>query len=113
MIGVNSVFAGYEIALASVSLARLRVLARESRRGADAALHLKGNIEGSFAVAQLGMTLAGAIAAATGGAEAQEVIAPLLQSRLGVSPGGAQIDRPLPSQGRRRDLHLPQIEHVA
>ena len=90
MIGVNSVFAGYEIALASVSLARLQVLARESRRGADAALHLKGNIEGSFAVAQLGMTLAGAIAAATGGAEAQELIAPFLQSRLGASPGVAQ-----------------------
>ena len=90
MIGVNSVFAGYEIALASVSLGRLQVLAGESWRGADAALRLKGNIEGSFAVAQLGMTLAGAIAAATGGAEAQELIAPLLQSRLGASPGLAQ-----------------------
>ena len=45
--------------------------------GADAALHLKGNIEGSFAAAQLGMPLAGTIAAATGGAEAQELIAPL------------------------------------
>jgi putative hemolysin len=90
MIGVNSVFAGYEIALASVSLARLQVLARESRRGADAALYLKGNIESSFAVAQLGVTLAGAIAAVTGGAEAQELIAPLLQSRLGASPGLAQ-----------------------
>jgi len=90
MIGVNSVFAGYEIALASVSLARLQVLARESRRGADAALQLKRNIEGSFAVAQLGMTLAGAIAAATGGAEAQELIAPLLQNRLGASSGVAQ-----------------------
>jgi len=90
MIGVNSVFAGYEIALASVSLARLDVLARESRRGADAARRLKGNIEGSFAVAQLGMTLAGAVAAATGGAEAQALLAPVLQSRLGASPGVAQ-----------------------
>jgi len=90
MIGVNSVFAGYEIALASVSLARLQVLVRESRRGAEAALQLKRNIEGSFAVAQLGMTLAAAIAAATGGAEGQELIAPLLQSHLGASPGVAQ-----------------------
>ena len=89
MICVNSIFAGYEIALASVSLARLQVLARENRRGADAALHLKGNIEGSFAVAQLGMTLAGAIAAATGGAGAQAQIAPLLQHHLDVSSGVA------------------------
>lgn len=91
MIGVNGVFAGYEIALASVSLARLQVLAREGRRGADAALQLKGNIEGSFAVAQLGMTLAGAIAAATGGAGAQEQIAPLLQSQLAASPAVAKV----------------------
>ena len=38
MILLNGVFAGYEIALASVSLARLEALVRENRAGAKASL---------------------------------------------------------------------------
>jgi putative hemolysin len=78
MILLNSVFAAYELALASVSLARLQVLAGEHRWGARSALAMKGAIEGSLAVVQLGITLVGVIAAATGGAEAQEDLAPLI-----------------------------------
>jgi putative hemolysin len=89
MIGITGVFAGYEIALAAVSRARLQVLVREKRRGADAALSMRGNMEASFAVVQLGMTLAGTIAAATGGAEARETLVPVLENRLGLSSGAA------------------------
>jgi len=85
MIAVNGVFAGYEIALASVSLARLETLVRENRSGARAALAMKKSIERSLAVVQLGMTLAGAIAAATGGVGAKGQIVPYLQE-LGISP---------------------------
>ncbi len=91
MIGITGVFAGYEIALATVSHARLQVLVREKRRGADAALSMRGNMEASFAVVQLGMTLAGTIAAATGGAEAKETLVPVLESRLGLSSWGADV----------------------
>lgn len=91
MIAVTGVFASYEIALAAVSLARLQVLVNEKNRGADAALFMKENMEASFAVVQLGMTLAGTIAAATGGAEVKEQLMPLIQSRLGISPGQADI----------------------
>lgn len=91
MIGVNSVFAGYEIALASVTATRLRRLADEGRRGAAVALSMKQNMEASLAVVQLGITLVGAIAAAVGGAGAGEVIAPLLMSGLGVSESAAAI----------------------
>ena len=41
MISFNSVFAAYEIALTSVSLARLEVLVREKRPGAKAAFEMK------------------------------------------------------------------------
>ena len=65
MIAVNGLFAGYEIALASVSVARLHILVQEKRAGAAAALHMKLNIEASLAVVQLGITLVGVIAAAS------------------------------------------------
>ncbi len=91
MIAMNSIFAGYEIALASASVARLQVLVRERRSGADAALHMKTNMEGSLAVVQLGITLFGAIAAATGGAGAGQTLEPWLRERLGVTAGVAEV----------------------
>lgn len=91
MIAVNSIFASYEIALASVSLARLRHLADDHRGGAKVALYMKQNMEASLAVIQLGITLVGAIAAAVGGAGAEETLAPALVRRFGVSEATADI----------------------
>ncbi|HEX9653385.1 MAG TPA: hemolysin family protein [bacterium] len=91
MIAMNSVFAGYEIALASVSLARLQILAQENRGGARAALYMKEKMEASLAVVQLGITLVGAIAAATGGAGAEEKLAPLIRTQFGVAAGWADF----------------------
>lgn len=91
MIGINSVFAAYEIALASVSLARLRSLADDHRSGAKVALYMKQNMEASLAVVQLGITLVGTIAAAVGGSGAEEKVAPTLIGRLGVSEGTAEV----------------------
>ncbi|MBI2479829.1 MAG: HlyC/CorC family transporter [Planctomycetia bacterium] len=82
MIGVNSIFAGYEIALASVSVARLRQLADGHRGGAKVAF---------LAVIQLGITRVGAIAAAVGGAGAEEKLAPALVGNLGVTEGTADV----------------------
>lgn len=91
MIVLNAVFAAYEIALATVSPAKLRVLALEKRAGAPAALYMKENMEASLAVVQLGITLVGTIAGATGGAGASESIAPWLESRFGLANRPAQI----------------------
>jgi putative hemolysin len=90
MILLNSVFAGYEIALASIGVARLDTLVKQHRHGAASALRMKKGMEGSLAVVQLGITLVGAIAAATGGAGAEESIEPLLRS-AGLSGGWAQF----------------------
>jgi putative hemolysin len=90
MIAFNSVFAAYEIALASVGAGRLHTLVHEGQPGAAAALRMKEKIEASLAVVQLGITLVGAIAAATGGAGAEESIQPLLQKR-GLSPQVSQF----------------------
>jgi putative hemolysin len=83
MIVLNGLFAAYELALASVALPRLQALADQHRLGAKAALSMKQSIEGSLAVIQLGITLVGVIAAATGGAGAAEDVAPLLQANFG------------------------------
>jgi len=89
MIVLNSVFAAYEIALASVTRAQLQVLKGQHRTGASIAFHMKDNMEASLAVVQLGITLVGAVAAAVGGAGAGEDLAPWLQRSLQVSEGMA------------------------
>lgn len=91
MIVFNSVFAAYELALAAVSVTRLQVLVNENTSGARAALHMKENVEASLAAIQLGITLFGAVAAATGGAGAEEEIAPWLQRQLGLSSASTEL----------------------
>lgn len=91
MIAFNGVFAAYEIALASITVSRLHALVDIKTRGAKAALYMKENMEGSLAGVQLGITLVGFVAAATGGAEAEESIAPFFQRSLGVSVGVSKV----------------------
>ena len=85
MILLNSVFAGYELALTTVNLGRLKLLAEQKKKGAQSALHMKSKIGASLAVVQIGVTLVGAIAAATSGAEGEEIIASAIQSFLPIS----------------------------
>jgi putative hemolysin len=84
MIAINSVFAAYEISLASISLGRLESLVTRGLTGAASAVRMKTRMEASLAVVQLGITLVGVIAAATGGAGAEESIEPYLSS-LGIA----------------------------
>jgi putative hemolysin len=85
MLLLNSIFAAYELALASVRVERLRALAEHRRYGANAAVAMKSRIEASLAVVQVGITLVGAIAAATGGASSEEFISPYFRDRFGIS----------------------------
>jgi putative hemolysin len=91
MIALNSVFAAYEIALASVTSGQLQVLKNQRRAGANSALHMKDNMEASLAVVQLGITLVGAVAAAVGGAGPAEMLAQWLEERFHVSHGASEI----------------------
>lgn len=91
MVLLNGLFAAYELALASVSLARLQMFMQEARFGARAALRMKQSMEASLAVVQLGITLVGVIAAATGGAEAQEDFKGPIAEQLRVSEQTAEF----------------------
>src|SRR5512145_1377669 len=89
MIAFNALFAAFELALASTSVGRLRELADQQRTGAQAALAMKNRMEASLAVVQLGITLVGAVAAAVGGAGADESLAPRLEAWLGIGESAA------------------------
>ncbi|MDX1944772.1 MAG: hemolysin family protein [Pirellulaceae bacterium] len=91
MLILNGIFAAYELALASVRPNRLRALVDQKRRGAVTALRMKNRMEGSLAVVQLGITVVGAIAAATGGASVDESLAPMFQRWLGISGTFADV----------------------
>lgn len=84
MLVLNALLAAYEMALASVSRTKLSILAQEKRLGAEQALFMKDHMEGSLAVVQIGITLVGAIAAAAGGAGADEMFSPVLQEWLSI-----------------------------
>ena len=91
MIALNGILSAYEMALASVSHARLLVLSQQKKHGASAALYMKDRLEASFAALQLGITLFGSIAAATGGAFVDENLAPRLIARWGLSALSAKL----------------------
>lgn len=91
MLFFNAVFAAYEMGLASISRARLAVLHNEKKRGATEALFMKERMEASLAIIQLGVTVFGAIAAATGGAGVQEQFAPYLHQTFDVSMTSAKV----------------------
>ena len=91
MLLLNAVFAAYEMAIASISRARIALLVEEQKKGAHEAAFMKDRMEASFAIIQLGITLVGALAAATGGAGVTEIFAPYLVMRWGISDFASEI----------------------
>lgn len=91
MLAFNAAFAAYEMALASVAKPRIRHLREKNAAGADSAHFMKERMEASLSLIQLGITLAGAIAAATGGAAVNEYISPALSRHLALSKATAEM----------------------
>ncbi len=85
MLVFNAIFAAYEMGLASISRARLAILSGEKKKGAAEAAFMKDRMEASLATIQLGITMVGVAAAATGGAGVQETFVPYLQYGLNIS----------------------------
>ncbi|MEW6531920.1 MAG: hemolysin family protein [Thermodesulfobacteriota bacterium] len=85
LILVNGFFACMEIALVTVSSARLRRMEHENKPGAAAALFLQKHIDEFFATVQIGITLVGTLSAAIGGDSAVELFAPVLEY-AGIAP---------------------------
>ncbi len=84
MLVCNGIFAAYEMALASISRARIHVLEVRKIKGAADAAFMKDHIEASLAVVQVSITLFGAVAAATGGLSAADILSPYLMDNWGI-----------------------------
>lgn len=91
MLVLNGILAAYEMALASISRARLHVLEGRKVKGAAESAFMKDHIEGSLAVIQLGITFVGAISAATGGLSAADLLSPYLIEHWGASRAVANV----------------------
>ena len=85
MLVFNAIFAAYEMGLASISRARLAILFSEKKKGAADAAFMRDKMEASLATIQLGVTMVGVIAAATGGVSVEKMFVPYLQYTLGIS----------------------------
>lgn len=79
LIVLNGILSAMEIALVSVSRARLKRFEQENKAGATAALALQKNIDEFFATVQIGITFVGTLSAAIGGAVSADLFAPLLE----------------------------------
>lgn len=90
MLVFNAGFAAYEMALASVTKARIRHLREKNAPGSASAQFMKDRVEASLSLIQIGITLAGAAAAATGGAGINEYIAPMLEAKYAIAEGTAE-----------------------
>ncbi|MCR4337993.1 MAG: hemolysin family protein [Candidatus Omnitrophica bacterium] len=91
MLIINAIFAAYEMAIASISRARLIALTNLKHKKAAEALFMKERMEASLAVVQVGITFAGALAAATGGAGISDWLEPHLINALGLGQFWAEL----------------------
>lgn len=87
----NAILAGAETAFIAVSRPTLRELAKTGNERAKMLLEMRKNPERTLSVVQIGITFVGALAAAVGGAGAEEIIAPWLVNHFGVSELLAEV----------------------
>lgn len=87
---INMLLSGSEMAFVTVNRQELRAKAKKSR-SARYLLKLKTNPERTLSVIQIGITLVGAIAAAVGGAGADDLLRPLLVEKYHLSIKAAEI----------------------
>ncbi len=77
---INGFFAASEIAVVTIRRTRIKQLIDEGKRNAQILKELRESPDKFLATIQIGVTLAGAIASAIGGAAAVEVIKPVLKT---------------------------------
>lgn len=86
---INMLLSGSEMAFVTVSRQQLKRLASTNLK-ARLLLKLKANPERTLSVIQIGITFVGAVAAAVGGAGAEEAFSPYLMERFHVSEQTAE-----------------------
>jgi putative hemolysin len=82
---MNAALAGAEMAFISLGKLRLQKLAQAGEKKAAALLRLKESPERTLSIIQIGITLVGMLAAAVGGAGAEQELVPVLRSTFNLS----------------------------
>jgi putative hemolysin len=90
-LALNAWLAGTEMAFVTVGRARLREEARKGSRAASRILKLREKPERTLSVIQVGITAVAALAAAVGGAGAQESLQPRIREALGLGDTSAEL----------------------
>lgn len=86
---INMLLSGAEMAFVTVRKMQLKTITSKDKR-AKILLLLKENPERTLSVIQIGITLVGAIAAAVGGAGAEEALAPTLMAKFALKEQTAE-----------------------
>lgn len=87
---LNGILSGTEMAFVSTGRAHLRELSKNGSQRAQQLLSMKARPERILSIIQIGITLVGAIAAAVGGAGAEESLSPYFEAQLRVSSDTAE-----------------------
>ena len=88
---LNALLAGAETAFIAVSKPTLKESSKQGNERAKLLLDLRDNPERTLSVVQIGITFVGALAAAVGGASAEEIISPWLVSQFNISELVAEV----------------------
>jgi len=88
---LNALLAAAEIAFVSLTRAQVRELAKGGRKTALTLLALRENPERTLSVIQIGISLVGAMAAAMGGAQAHETLAPYIAQKIEIGRYSSQL----------------------
>lgn len=89
-LALNALLSGTEMAFVSTGRAHLRELSRQGSVKAQRLLEMKARPERILSIIQIGITLVGAIAAAVGGAGAEESLSPYIERTMHVSSETAE-----------------------
>jgi len=81
---LNALLAGAETAFIAVSKPSLKELAKKGNEKASLLLKLREAPERTLSIIQIGITFVGALAAAFGGAGAEEIITPWMKNQFGL-----------------------------
>ena len=87
---LNALLAAAEMAFVTLTRSQVKELAKSGKRAAVTLYSLRENPERTLSVIQVGITMVGALAAAVGGAEADDTIAPILMQNFTISANVAK-----------------------
>src|ERR1035437_1750694 len=85
-LGLNALLAAAEMSFVTVTRSQIKELVKTGKASATVLLALRENPERTLSVMQVGIGMVGALAAAVGGVEAHQKIAPYFIAKFALSP---------------------------